>query len=79
MNEKTKNFLNEFADLLDKYDVEEFEVEEECVGYACIVEGIEVYIPPKYDEDGNPKWDDATVLLPKCFDANDLRELAKEQ
>lgn len=66
-----KNFKRDLKQLLQKYSAE-FDVAVEMYEFGAMVQGIQIYIPSSYDEDGELLVEQTTIQLTKWFDADNL-------
>lgn len=65
-----KNFKQDLKLLLEKYDAE-FDVKIEMQEFGPFVEGIQIFIPTKYDGN-NVVGEEITINLTKWFDCNSI-------
>jgi len=65
-----KNFKQDLKLLLEKYDAE-FDVKIEMQEFGAFVEGIQIFIPTKYDGN-NVVGEEITINLTKWFDCNSI-------
>ena len=70
-NNVEKNFKAEFKSLLEKYSAE-FDVLAKMSEWGAMIEGIEIYIPEKYDENGDLVREETKIELTKWFNADCL-------
>lgn len=70
MDNKTREFLEKLADLMDEYSVTGEVIEKDC-GYCSFVDGVELEINISY---GETEW----IKLPENFDGRDIRKVIGE-
>lgn len=77
MTEQMKCFLEELAELMERYDIESFQTTETAHGQmGFTTDGVEVTILGKYDyENDKEVQSPCDVELPTCFDAETIRQL----
>lgn len=81
MNQLTpemKDFLRDFAQLLDEHEIDDISIKEGWCVYNSVVGGLEITQYSRYDSDGNCIRDYAEVVLP-YVDIENIRNLLNEQ
>jgi len=78
MTKEMKAFLSELADLLEKHNIDEIEAVDDGENYYPSVDGVEINMFARWDENQNIIRDHCDFRLPRYFDCDVLRKLIEE-